>query len=84
MPEAENNRRKPPNLSDAQDNMKDAASNHSLEEPPLMHGRPMNRRDRAPREEMDLDEIEPPHPGALMGGTRSPKVLQKNRKKRAA
>lgn len=46
---------------------------------PGASGRPMNR--RKTNEEVDEDEIaERPNRGAMSGGTRSPKILQKNRK----
>lgn len=50
---------------------------------PGVGGRPMNRR-------TDLDEINPdevaaaPNEGASEGGTRSPRILERNRKRRAA
>lgn len=51
---------------------------------PVTGGRTMNRRND--REEIDTDDVaDAPIPGASTGGTRSPKVLEKNRKsKRAA
>jgi bacterioferritin len=48
---------------------------------PGASGRPMNR--RKTNEEVDEDEIaERPNRGGMSGGTRSPKILQKNRKNR--
>lgn len=53
--------------------------NRAAEGTPGSGGRPMNR--RKVNEEVDEDEIaERPNRGGMSGGTRSPKVLQKNRK----
>ena len=50
---------------------------------PGVGGRPMNR--RMDRDEIDPDEVAAaPNEGANEGGTRSPRILVKNRKRRAA
>ena len=63
------------------DRGRDFSTNRSMDEPvPGTTGRPMNRRGTK-------DEIEPGYTesfGAMSGGKRSPKVLQKNRKTRRA
>jgi hypothetical protein len=44
-------------------------------------GRPMNRRKNVEeREDVDMTPAERPNRGGMSGGTRSPKILQKNRK----
>jgi hypothetical protein len=66
------------------DRVRDFSANRSAEEPaPARKSRPMNR--RGTRDEVEDDETaDTPNIGATSGGTRSPKVLQKNRKIRRA
>jgi hypothetical protein len=48
-------------------------------------GRPMNRRKDIEEDDLSVEVAKKPNRGAMTGGTRSAKVLQKNRKgKRAA
>lgn len=66
------------------DRGRDFNTNRSVDEPvPGSRGRTMNR--RGTKEEIDTGEIgDQISFGATSGGTRSPKVLQKNRKTRRA
>jgi len=68
----------------SEDRGRDFSANRSMDEPvPGTTGRPMNRRAK-------IDDIEPgelderPVLGAMSGGRRSPKILEKNRKIRRA
>jgi hypothetical protein len=68
----------------SEDRDRDFSANRSMDEPvPGTTGRPMNRR-------ANIDDIEPgeiderPTLGAMSGGTRSVKILEKNRKIRRA
>ncbi len=62
------------------DRGRDFKANRSIDEPvPGSTGRTMNR--RGTKDEFEAGEIaDAASPGAMSGGTRSPKVLQKNRK----
>jgi hypothetical protein len=65
------------------DRGRDFSANRSVDEPvPGRTGRPMNRRAKDVIEAGEITET--PNIGATSGGTRSPKVLQKNRKTRRA
>jgi hypothetical protein len=66
------------------DRGKDSKTNRSVDEPvPGSTGRTMNR--RGTKDEIDTGEVgSKPSFEATSGGTRSPKVLQKNRKIRRA
>jgi hypothetical protein len=68
------------------DRGRDFSANRSVDEPvPGSRGRTMNRRAKDVIEAGETGEIaETPNIGATSGGTRSPKVLQKNRKTRRA
>jgi hypothetical protein len=68
----------------SEDRGRDFSANRSADEPvPGSRGRTMNRREN--KDEIEIGEIaDTPHNGATSGGTRSPKVLQKNRKTRRA
>jgi len=70
--------------SSSEDRGRDFSANRSMDEPvPGTTGRPMNRRRTEDaieaRESTDTENF-----GALSGGKRSPKILQKNRKTRRA
>ena len=69
--------------SDSDDRDRDFSANRSIDEPvPARTGRTMNRR---AKDEIETGEIaDTPNFDATSGGTRSPKVLQKNRKTRRA
>jgi hypothetical protein len=68
-------------VSDDRD--RDFSANRSIDEPaPARTGRTMNRR---AKDEIETGEIaDTLNLGATSGGTRSPKILQKNRKIRRA
>jgi hypothetical protein len=67
----------------SEDRGRDFSTNRSVDEPvPGSTGRTMNRRRK---DEIETGEIaDTPNFDATSGGTRSPKVLQKNRKTRRA
>ncbi len=69
----------------SEDRDRDFSANRSVDEPvPGTTGRPMNRRAKM-LEDIGPDEIgETPGVIAMSGGTRSPKILEKNRKIRRA
>ena len=66
------------------DRGRDFSANRSVDEPvPGSRGRTMNR--RGTNDEIETGEVaDTPNFGATSGGTRSPKVLLKNRKTRRA
>ena len=68
------------------DRGRDFSANRSLDAPePGSRGRTMNRRAKDEIERGEIaDAPEAPNFGATSGGTRSPKILQKNRKNRRA
>ncbi len=71
-----------PNSTNDEEDMRRRSMN--IEDRPSTGGRPMNRRG-VQEEEIDRDEIAAaPNAGANSGGTRSPKILEKNRKIRRA